>query len=463
MRLTKILYHLRHAIKGDYDEFTEGSIRQAIFYLAVPMILEMIMESLFAIVDIFFVGRLGVDAVATVGLTESVVTIVYSIGIGFSMAATAIISRRIGEKQPLKASAAAFQAILLGAIFSLIISISGFWYAGDILQLMGASQSIILVGTSYARIILAGNISIMLLFIINGAFRGAGNASVAMRTLWLANGINIFLDPLLIFGIGSFSGLGLEGAAWATTIGRTIAVGYQFYHLLRGKLKISIHREAIRLRWNTVINIIKVSVGGMGQFLIDSASWIILTRLVSEFGSVALAGYTISFRIVMFTILPAWGLSNAAATLVGQSLGAGKPERAAQSVWYTARYNMYFLGLISLIFLFFADQFVGFFSPEPMVVATGATALKIFCLGYVFFAFGMVMVQAFNGAGDTRTPSLVNLGVLWVWQLPLAYILAITLRWGAMGVFVAIAISHSLHALVSLWLFRKGSWKRMKV
>ena len=463
MRLTKILYHLRHAIKGDYDEFTEGSIRQAIFYLAVPMILEMIMESLFAIVDIFFVGRLGVDAVATVGLTESVVTIVYSIGIGFSMAATAIISRRIGEKQPQKASAAAFQAILLGAIFSLIISISGFWYAGDILQLMGASQSIISVGTSYARIILAGNISIMLLFIINGAFRGAGNASVAMRTLWLANGINIFLDPLLIFGVGNFSGLGLEGAAWATTIGRTIAVGYQFYHLLRGKLKISIHREAIRLRWHTVINIIKVSVGGMGQFLIDSASWIILTRLVSEFGSVALAGYTISFRIVMFTILPAWGLSNAAATLVGQSLGAGKPERAAQSVWYTARYNMYFLGLISLIFLFFADQFVGFFSPEPMVVATGATALKIFCLGYVFFAFGMVMVQAFNGAGDTKTPSLVNLGVLWVWQLPLAYILAITLKWGAMGVFVAIAISHSLHALVSLWLFRKGSWKRMKV
>jgi putative MATE family efflux protein len=463
MRLPKLFYHLRHALTGDYDQFTEGSIRKAIFYLAVPMILEMIMESLFAIVDIFFVGRLGVDAVATVGLTESVVTIVYSIGIGFSMAATAIISRRIGEKQAEKASAAAFQVILLGAIFSLFISISGFWYAADILRLMGASEAIISAGSSYARIILAGNISIMLLFIINGAFRGAGNASVAMRALWLANGINILLDPLLIFGLGNIPGLGLEGAAWATTIGRTIAVGYQFYHLLRGKLKISIHREAIRLSWQTILNIIKVSVGGMGQFLIDSASWIILTRLVSEFGSVALAGYTISFRIVMFTILPAWGLSNAAATLVGQSLGAAKPERAERSVWYTARYNMLFLGAVSLVFLLFANQFVSFFSPEPLVVETGATALKIFCLGYVFFAFGMVMVQAFNGAGDTRTPSLVNLGVLWVWQLPLAYLLAIPMAWGAMGVFMAIAVSHSLHALVSLALFRKGSWKRMQV
>lgn len=463
MRHSKILYHLRHALQGDYDHYTDGSIKKAIFYLAVPMILEMIMESLFAIVDIFFVGRLGVDAVATVGLTESVVTIVYSIGIGFSMAATAIVSRRIGEHDSQRASAAAFQVILLGAVFSFLISVGGFWYAEDILLLMGASEAIIAQGASYTKIILAGNISIMLLFIINGAFRGAGNASVAMRTLWLANGINILLDPLLIFGFYHIPGLGLEGAAWATTIGRSIAVGYQFYHLLSGRLKISIHREAIRLKWKTVVSIVKVSAGGMGQFLIDSASWILLTRLVSEFGSTALAGYTISFRIVMFTILPAWGLSNAAATLVGQSLGAQKPARAEQSVWYTARYNMYFLGLVSLLFLLFADQFVGLFSPDAEVVRTGATALKIFCLGYIFFAFGMVMVQAFNGAGDTRTPTLVNIGVLWIWQLPLAYLLAIPWQWGALGVFVAIAISHSLHALVSLWLFRKGNWKSMQV
>ena len=463
MRLTKVLYHIRHALRGDYDQYTDGSIHKAIFYLAVPMILEMIMESLFAIVDIFFVGRLGVDAVATVGLTESVVTIVYSIGIGFSLAATAIVSRRIGEKEYSRASSAAFQVIILGAIFSVVISIAGFWYAPQILEIMGATNSIISGGASYARIILAGNISIMLLFIINGAFRGAGNASVAMRSLWLANGINIFLDPILIFGVANFEGFGLEGAAWATTTGRSLAVAYQLYYLLRGHLRIRITRDAIVLRWRTVKNIIKVSVGGMGQFLIDSASWIILTRLVSEFGSTALAGYTISFRIVMFTILPAWGLSNAAATLVGQNLGAHKPERAEQSVWYAARYNVYYLGSVSLIFLLFADQFVSFFSTQPEVVQTGAAALKIFCLGYIFFAFGMVMVQAFNGAGDTRTPSLVNLGVLWLCQLPLAYALAISIGWGASGVFIAIAVSHSFHALVSLWLFKKGIWKRMKL
>jgi putative MATE family efflux protein len=463
MQASKLFYHFRHAVQGDFDSYTEGSIRQAIFYLAVPMILEMIMESLFAIVDIFFVGKLGVDAVATVGLTESVVTIVYSIGIGFSMAATAIISRRIGEKDSQKASAAAFQVILLGAAFSLIISVLGFMYGGHVLRLMGATDAIIAQGSRYAQIIFAGNISIMLLFIINGAFRGAGNASIAMKTLWLANGINIVLDPLLIFGFAGFTGLGLEGAAWATTIGRSIAVVYQLYLLYSGSIKLKINRQAIRLRWKTVSNIIKVSAGGMGQFLIDSASWIFLTRLVSEFGSVALAGYTISFRIVMFTILPAWGLSNAAATLVGQNLGAGFPERAESSVWFTARYNVYFLGLVSAIFLIFGNQFVGLFSPEPEVVKVGATALRIFCLGYIFFAFGMVMVQAFNGAGDTKTPTLVNFGILWIIQLPMAYVLSIYMGIGVIGIFITIAICHSLHALISLWLFRKGKWKQMQV
>ncbi|WPP53018.1 MATE family efflux transporter [Catalinimonas niigatensis] len=463
MRVTKLLYHFRHALEGDYDKYTSGSIRKAIFYLAVPMILEMIMESLFAIVDIFFVGRLGVNAVATVGLTESVVTIVYSIGIGFSMAATAVISRRVGEKRLDKAASAAFQVILLGAIFSLLISISGYIYGGEVLALMGASEGILQEGTRYTQIIFAGNISIMLLFIINGAFRGAGNAAIAMRTLWIANGINIFLDPLLIFGLWIIPGMGIEGAAWATTIGRSIGVFYQLYHLVKGSTRIKLDRQAIKLRWKTVLNIIKVSSGGMGQFLIDSASWIFLTRIVSEFGSVALAGYTIAFRIVMFTLLPAWGLSNAAATMVGQNLGAKFPDRAEKAVWYTAKYNVYFLGVVSLVFLFTADIFVGWFSPEAEVVNAGATALKIFCLGYIFFAFGMVIVQAFNGAGDTRTPTFINMGVLWVLQLPLAYLLAIQYDLGALGVYITIAISHSLHALVSLWIFKKGKWKEMKV
>ncbi|MDF9794897.1 putative MATE family efflux protein [Catalinimonas alkaloidigena] len=463
MRVTKLLYHFRHALEGDYDKYTSGSIRKAVFYLAVPMILEMIMESLFAIVDIFFVGRLGVNAVATVGLTESVVTIVYSIGIGFSMAATAVISRRVGEKRFDKASSAAFQVILLGAAFSILISITGYLYGAEVLTLMGASEGILREGTRYTQIIFAGNISIMLLFIINGAFRGAGNAAIAMRTLWIANGINIFLDPLLIFGLWIIPGMGIEGAAWATTIGRSIGVLYQLYHLVKGSTHIKLDRQAIKLRWKTVLNIIKVSSGGMGQFLIDSASWIFLTRIVSEFGSVALAGYTIAFRIVMFTLLPAWGLSNAAATMVGQNLGAKHPERAEKSVWYTAKYNVYFLGFISVLFLFTADIFVNWFSPEAEVVKAGATALKIFCLGYIFFAFGMVIVQAFNGAGDTRTPTIINLGVLWAFQLPLAYLLAIYYDLGALGVYITIAISHSLHALVSLWIFRKGKWKEMKV
>jgi len=463
MRITKLLYHFRHALQGDYDNYTAGSIRQAIFYLAVPMILEMIMESLFAIVDIFFVGKLGVNAVATVGLTESVVTIVYSIGVGFSMAATAVISRRVGEKRLDKAAAAAFQVIVLGAIFSLTISISGYIYGGTVLELMGASPAVLSEGTRYTQIIFAGNISIMLLFIINGAFRGAGNAAIAMRTLWLANGINIVLDPLLIFGIGNIPGMGIEGAAWATTIGRSIGVLFQLYHLVKGSTRIIITAQAVKLRWSTVKNIIKISSGGMGQFLIDSASWIFLTRIVSEFGSVALAGYTIAFRVVMFTLLPAWGLSNAAATMVGQNLGAKLPERAEKSVWYTARYNVYFLGFVSVLFLFTADIFVSWFSADEAVVAAGATALKIFCLGYIFFAFGMVIVQAFNGAGDTRTPTIINLGVLWAFQLPLSYLLAIQYNLGEMGVFITIAISHSLHALVSLWVFRKGKWKNMKV
>lgn len=463
MSATKLLYHFRQALKGQKEDFTTGSIRLSIFYLAIPMILEMIMESLFAIVDIFFVGKLGVNAIATVGLTESVITIVYSISIGLSMAATAVVARRIGEKKYKAASDSTFQSILLGFLLALLIGISGYVFAIPILQLMGASAEIIAEGVGYTRIIFAGNVSIMLLFIINGAFRGAGNAAIAMRSLWLANGINIVLDPLLIFGLGLIPALGIEGAAWATTIGRTVGVLYQFYWLFRGNARIRLSARNMVIRYKTIANIFKVSLGGMGQFLIDSASWIFLTRIVSESGSVALAAYTIAFRIVAFTILPAWGLSNAAATLVGQNLGANLPQRAERSVWYTAKYNVIFLGVVSLIFLVSADVFVKLFANDPQVVRLGAQALKIFCLGYVFFAYGMVVQQSFNGAGDTRTPTLVNLGVLWMLQIPMAYVFALQFGWGAIGVFISISICHSLHALVSGWLFRKGKWKMVKV
>lgn len=463
MSATELFYHFKQAIKGEIEDFTVGSIRRSIFYLAIPMILEMVMESLFALVDIFFVGKLGVNAVATVGLTESVITIIYAISIGLSMAATAIVARRIGEKKYKAASDASFQAILLGFIMALVIGAMGYGFAEEILQLMGASASVIAEGIGYTRIIFAGNVSIMLLFIINGAFRGAGNAAIAMRTLWLANGINIILDPLLIFGLGPIPALGIEGAAWATTLGRTIGVLYQLFYLAKGSARIQIRAQNVVIRYKTVVNIFMVSLGGMGQFLIDSASWIFLTRIVSEFGSVALAAYTIAFRIVAFTILPAWGLSNAAATLVGQNLGAGQPERAERSVWQTAKYNVIFLGIVSVIFLLSADVFVSLFSSETDVVLMGAKALKIFCLGYVFFAYGMVVVQSFNGAGDTRTPTLINLGVFWLLQIPVAYLLALQLGWGATGVFATISICHSLHALISGWVFRKGKWKMVKV
>ncbi len=463
MSAVKLWHHLKQAIKGHQEEFTTGSIRRSIFYLAIPMILEMIMESLFAIVDIFFVGKLGVNAVATVGLTESVITIVYAISIGLSMAATAVVARRVGEKKYSAASSAAFQSIFLGTLMALIIGGLGFIFAEEILQLMGASPAVVREGVGYTRIIFAGNVSIMLLFIINGAFRGAGNAAIAMRTLWLSNGINIILDPLLIFGLGPVPAMGVEGAALATTLGRSIGVVYQLYYLTKGNARLQLKAKHMVIRYETMVRIFKVSLGGMGQFLIDSASWIFLTRIVAEFGSVALAAYTVAFRIVAFTILPAWGLSNAAATLVGQNLGAAQPERAEQSVWYTARYNVIFLGIVSIIFLFAADVFVQLFTSEPEVVRIGALALKIFCLGYVFFAFGMVVVQSFNGAGDTRTPSIISLGVFWLLQIPMAYLLALNLELGAMGVFVTISICHSLHALVSGWFFRKGTWKAVKV
>ncbi|CAN5920042.1 MATE family efflux transporter [soil metagenome] len=455
--------HLGKAVRGEYAEYTTGSVRKAIFYLAIPMMLEMVMESLFAVVDIFFVGRIGIEAVAAVGLTESVLSIIYSVSMGLSMAATAIVARRVGEKKPKKAADAAFQAILLASILSVGVGALGYFYAQDLLRLMGGAADVVEGGFRYTEIIFGGNISVMLLFLINGIFRGAGNAAIAMRSLWLANGLNILLDPVLIFGFGPISGMGIEGAAWATFLGRSVGVVYQLYYLVNDRAVVRITRQNVVFRLKTIGNILRVSFGGMGQFLVESASWIFLTRVVAESGSVSLAAFTISMRILLFTLLPAFGLSNAAATLVGQNLGADQPERAETSVWDSARYNAIFLGLVSIAFIVAGDFFIGLFNDNPEVIREGALALLIICLGYVFFAYGMVVSQSFNGAGDTYTPTLINIALFWVLQIPMAYFLAIHQNLGATGVFVSISVCHSLHALVSIWIFRKGKWKTVKV
>ncbi|PRY15406.1 putative MATE family efflux protein [Pontibacter ummariensis] len=451
------------AIKGKEQDYTSLGIKRSIVLLAIPMILEMLMESLFAIVDIFFVGKLGANALATVGLTESVLMIIYAVGMGISIAATAMVSRRVGEKNYLEAGSITFQLIVTGVGLALLLGGVATFFAEESLALMGAAPEVISTGLRYTQIIFAGNIVIILLFLINGAFRGAGQPHLAMRALWLSNGINILLDPLLIFGLGSLEGLGLAGAAWATTIGRSMGVVYQCYHLLNGKHLLQIARQNLVLRFSMVIRILKLSSGGIGQYLIDSASWIFLTRLVAEFGSNALAGYTIAFRVIVFTILPAWGLSSAAATLVGQNLGARKVKRAELAVWLTARYNMIFMATITLLFFLFGRGLTDFFSDDAEVILIATEALQIITLGYIFFGLGMVMVQAFNGAGDTRTPALINIGVLLLLEIPLAYVLSIYLGLAATGVFIVIAFCHSLHALVSWWFFRNGTWKKVSV
>lgn len=461
--LKKFWRLLKLAISGEEQDYTKINIRRAILLLSVPMILEMIMESLFAVVDIFFVGRLGEDAVATVGLTEAVIIIVYAVGVGISMAATAMVSRRFGEKDFKSAGSTAFQLLIFGGIISIILGIIGWLYAEEILRLMGASHQVIQGGANYTRIIFAGNTAIMLLFLINGAFRGAGLPHLAMRTLWLSNGLNIILDPILIFGLGSFEGFGLEGAAIATTTGRSIGVFYQLYHLLNARHSLVILKENLILQWNTIRKIISISIGGMGQFLIDSVAWIFLIRIVAEFGSSAVAGFTISFRILMFSLMPAWGLSAASATLVGQNMGAHKLKRAKVSVWLTAKYNAWFLGLITLLYILWGDIFASWFTPNAEVQEIAALGLKIIALGYVFFGVGMVMVQAFNGAGDTKTPSYINIGVFWFLEIPMAYFLAYYFDLAVTGIFISIAFCHSLHALVSLWFFKRGKWAETKV
>lgn len=461
--LRKVFEYIIIALKGEETEFTTGSINRAIFLLSVPMVLEMVMESLFAVVDVFFVGRVSTDAVATVGLTESVLMLVYSVAIGMSMAATAVVARRIGEKKPKRAADAAFQAIMISVGFSLIVSVVGIFYARDILKIMGGSPQLIEQGYGYTQVMLGGNVVIMLIFLINGIYRGAGDASMAMRSLWVSNILNMILDPIFIFGLGPIPAYGVEGAAIATTIGRGTGVLYQIYGLIGGKRIIKLTAENIKVRWKTVRGLFDIALGGMGQFLIESASWIFLVRIISEFGSAALAGYTIAFRIIVFTILPSWGMANAAATLVGQNLGAEKPDRAESSVWKTAHLNTGFLFLISIVFFYFSREFIGIFTQDPDVTEHGILALRIICAGYIFFAYGMVISQGFNGAGDTKTPTVMNVIFFWVIQIPVAYVLAIYLDWGFAGAMTSIALAFSLHAIACIYWFRLGKWKLVKV
>ncbi len=457
-----ILSLIKGSINGQEQDFTTGSIRRAVILLAIPMILEMMMESVFAVVDIFFVGKLGNEAVATVGLTESVLTLVYSIAIGLSMAATAIVARRVGEKNYEAASWAAAQSILLSLAITVIISITGMLFAADILRLMGASEKIVQEGAIYTRIVFGGSIVIMLLFLINGIFRGAGNAALAMQSLWLANICNIILCPLLINGWGPFPALGLKGAAIATTTGRLVGVLYQLSRFSgKGILHIKLSYFSIDL--TLIRSIIKIAWTGTIQFIIASASWIFLARIIAEFHEAALAGYQVAIRLIIFFILPAWGLSNAAATLVGQNLGANKPDRAEQSVWKIAKYNSIFMILVSVFFYLFAKPLVEFMNKDPQAQVYAIEALKIISLGYLFFGVGMVMMNAFNGAGDTKTPTLVNLLGFWAIQIPLAYILAIHLKYGPTGVFVAIVIAEFLLSVTSVILFKRGKWKLIKV
>ena len=454
---------VREALRGSHQDFTAGSLNRAILLLAIPMVLEMVLESLFAVVDVFWVGRLGSDAVATVGLTESLLSLVFAVGLGLSLSTTAMVARRIGEKDPPGAAVAGVQAIALGLAISALMGIPCFFYAPQLLRLMGASPQIVAVGSGYARIALGGSGAIMMLFLNNAIFRGAGDAAIAMRLLWVSNIINLVLDPCLIFGWGPFPKLGVTGAALATFTGRSIGVLYQFYRLLRGSERIRILRQQIRLNFSVLWRLLRVSFTGILQFAVAHVGWIGLIRIVSIFGSAALAGYTIAIRIVIFVILPSWGLSNAAATLVGQNLGAKQPDRAEKSVWRTGFYNMLFLGGIGVVFIIFAEPIVRLFTHDPEVLPFAASCLRILSFGNVAWAYGMVMLQAFNGAGDTITPTLVNFVGFWLLEIPLAYFLAIPVGMHSNGVFLSIVIAEAFIAVVSVILFKRGRWKRQQI
>jgi len=469
MKVKEYLKLFLTAIKGKENDYTKGSINKALFLLAIPMILEMVMESLFAIVDVFFVSRISNNAVATIGITEGVLMLIESVAIGIAMATTALVARRVGEKNILQASEVAIQAILLAVVISLICGIGAYIYTEDILLLMGANSELVAEGSVYTRIILSFNIILMLLFVLNGIFRAAGNASIAMQTLILSNGLNIILDPILIFGLGPISGMGIKGAAIATCIGRGIGVLFQLYVLLKGGSLIKIYTKHLRPNFLIMTRLLKVGAGGAGQFLISTASWLFLIKILAELsgGSNAdnyiLAGYTIGLRIIIFSILPSWGLANATATLVGQNLGANQSSRAEETVWKAARWNMIFLLIISLIYIFFARPISAIFSSNPLVIEEATTCLVILSLGYIFFAYQMTINQAFNGAGDTYTPTTINFIVLWLIQIPLAYFTAIHLGYGSKAVYGTIVASNIIASLVSIFVFRSGRWKKVKI
>jgi putative MATE family efflux protein len=454
----------KRSLNGAQYDYTQGSIRQAIILLALPMILELSLESVFAVVDMFFVGRLGENAIATVGLTESVVTIVYSIAIGLSTGATALVARRIGEKNEEAAAEAGMQAIILSLVITIIISVLGIIFAPHILKLMGAAPEVVREGSSFTRIMLGGSVVIILLFLINGIFRGAGNAAMAMKSLWLASLANIILCPLLIYGYGPFPELGLKGAAIATTIGRGIGVAYQLYHLLKGSSTIHLKARHFRVDLKLIRHIADIAWPATFQFIIASGSWIVLAIIVARTGGTeATAGYQVALRNVVFFILPAWGLSNAAATLVGQNLGANQPGRAEKSVMLTAKYNAVFMTGVMLLFVFFAGPIISVFTKDPEVHHIGTVALQIIGTGYIFYGVGMVMIQALNGAGDTKTPTLLNLFGFWFFQIPLAILLATTFDMKETGSFIAIPVAETAIAVAAYIIFRKGKWKSVQV
>ncbi|MEP2937433.1 MAG: MATE family efflux transporter [Gilvibacter sp.] len=455
--------YFKQAVSGRQQEFTTGSIRKAIFMLSVPMVLEMMMESVFFLVDAYFVSSLGPNAIATVGLTESVLTLVYAIAIGLSMGVTAIVARRTGEGDLKGASKTAVQAIYLGIIVASMVSVLGILFPKELLALMGGEPDLIESGYKYTQVLLGGNATIMLLYIINAIFRGAGDASVAMKVLIFSNVLNILLDPLLIFGWGPVPAFGVQGAAIATTIGRGSAVIIQLLVLFYGWSKIKVALKEFVINAKLMWALVKVSLGGIGQFLIGTSSWVFLMRIMAEFGSEVLAGYTIAIRVLMFTLMPSWGMSNAAATLVGQNLGAGNPDRAAISVWKTGKYNAYFMIFVSVFYLLFAEAIMRVFSDHPEVIENGALSLRVIAAGYVFYAYGMVIIQAFNGAGDTKTPTIINFFCFWVFQLPFAYLAAIVFEMDVLGVLLAITFAEILIAVIGIIYFKKGKWKSVKV
>lgn len=454
---------LREAVRGGERDYTGGGTGRAVVLLAVPMVLEMGMESLFAVIDVFFVSRLGADAVATVGLTESMLMIVYTVALALGIGATAVVARRIGEKDEDGAGRAAVQALILGIAVAGSIGVLGGMNARWLLEAMGATPGMVEHARGYTVVMLGGNATVTLLFLLNAVFRGAGDAVVAMRMLWIANAINIVLDPCLIFGLGPFPELGVTGAAVATNIGRGTAVVCQLWVLLGGRSRVRVAVRHLRIVPDVMWTVCRLTGPGFIQILLDTSSFIGLVRVLSSFGSEALAGYTIGIRLVIFAMLPAWGVSNAAATMVGQALGAGKPERAEEAVWTAGRYAMYFLGGIGVVFLIAAQLIVSLFTTDPTIAGHAVDCLRIVSCGFLFFAYGLVLTQAFNGAGDPWTPTWINLWCFWIWQIPLAWVLAIYLGLGPRGVYIAITVAFSTLAVVSAVVFRRGKWKTRKV